>query len=210
MSRRNPATGFSENLLDRFDRQAVDVGNLGKRSFRTSPTCEAAPVSSYGMSRAFGGSGIRAGPAALPGLLAGGFAYHPLVRPVRRHSPAARRRRRGSWRAGYSPPATPPTRRTPSSVTRRRRSPPREAVWSGATRALPERQAERIRRDLRHRRFEALSDRSRADTDRHRAVRLEVEPRRLLRATLLADVMRAGAAEPASASDHSTPDPEHD
>jgi hypothetical protein len=29
MSRRNPASGFSENLLDRFDQQAVDVGNLG-------------------------------------------------------------------------------------------------------------------------------------------------------------------------------------
>ena len=46
---------------------------------------------------------------------------------------------------------------------------------------LPERQAERIRRDLRHHRFEALPDRGRADIDRHRAVRLEVEPRRLLR-----------------------------
>jgi hypothetical protein len=38
---------------------------------------------------------------------------------------------------------------------------------------LPERQAERIRRNLRHHRFEALSDRSRADIDRHRPIRLE-------------------------------------
>src|SRR5262249_29391582 len=46
---------------------------------------------------------------------------------------------------------------------------------------LPERQAERIRRDLRHHRFEALPHRSRADIDRHRAIRLEVESCRLLR-----------------------------
>src|SRR5439155_23623568 len=36
--------------------------------------------------------------------------------------------------------------------------------------------------DLRHHCFEALPDRSRADINRHGAVRLEVEPRRLLRA----------------------------
>jgi hypothetical protein len=46
---------------------------------------------------------------------------------------------------------------------------------------LPERQAERVRRDLRHHRLEALSYRSRADIDRHRPIRLEVEPRRFLR-----------------------------
>src|SRR5215468_12119729 len=46
---------------------------------------------------------------------------------------------------------------------------------------MPERHTERVRGDLRHHRFEALSDRSRADIDRHRAIRLEVEPRRLLR-----------------------------
>ena len=46
---------------------------------------------------------------------------------------------------------------------------------------LPERHTERVRGDLRHHRFEALPDRSRADIDRDRAIRLEVEPRRLLR-----------------------------
>jgi hypothetical protein len=46
---------------------------------------------------------------------------------------------------------------------------------------LVERQAERVRRDLRHHRFQTLPDRSRADIDRHRSIRLEVEPRRLLR-----------------------------
>jgi len=46
---------------------------------------------------------------------------------------------------------------------------------------LPERQPERIRRDLRHHRFEALSDRSRTDIDRHGAICLEIEPRSLLR-----------------------------
>jgi hypothetical protein len=45
---------------------------------------------------------------------------------------------------------------------------------------LPERQAERVRGDLRHHRFEALPDRSRTDIDHHRAMRFEVEPRRLL------------------------------
>ena len=45
---------------------------------------------------------------------------------------------------------------------------------------LPERHTERIRRDLRHHRFEALPNRSRTDIDRYRAIRLEVEPRRLL------------------------------
>ena len=44
-----------------------------------------------------------------------------------------------------------------------------------------ERDAERIGCDLPHHRFEALPDRSRADINRHRAIRLEVEPRRLLR-----------------------------
>src|SRR6516162_5108787 len=47
--------------------------------------------------------------------------------------------------------------------------------------ALPARQAERVRRDLRHHRFEALPDGSRADIDRHHPIRLEVEPRRLVR-----------------------------
>ena len=46
---------------------------------------------------------------------------------------------------------------------------------------LIERQPERVRPDLRHDRFEALPDRSRADIHRHRAIRFEVEPRRLLR-----------------------------
>jgi hypothetical protein len=46
---------------------------------------------------------------------------------------------------------------------------------------LPERHTERVRSDLRHHRFQALPDCSRADIDRHRAIRLEVEPRRLLR-----------------------------
>src|SRR5256714_14721644 len=46
---------------------------------------------------------------------------------------------------------------------------------------LPERHAEGVRRDLRHHRFETLSDRSRADINRHRAICLDFEPRRLLR-----------------------------
>jgi hypothetical protein len=36
------------------------------------------------------------------------------------------------------------------------------------------RHTERVRRDLRHHRFEALPDRSRTDIDRYRAIRLEV------------------------------------
>ena len=44
-----------------------------------------------------------------------------------------------------------------------------------------ERQAERVRRDLRHHRFEPLPDSSRADIDRHPAIGFELEPRRLLR-----------------------------
>src|ERR1700730_12664495 len=44
-----------------------------------------------------------------------------------------------------------------------------------------ERQAERICADLRHHRFEALPDRRGADVHRHAAVRLQFEPRRLLR-----------------------------
>lgn len=47
---------------------------------------------------------------------------------------------------------------------------------------LSERQAERVRRNLRRHRFEAVPGRSRADMHRHSAVRREIEPRRLLRA----------------------------
>jgi len=46
---------------------------------------------------------------------------------------------------------------------------------------LVERQAERVRRDLRHHRFKTLPDCSRADIDRHGSIRRKVEPRRLLR-----------------------------
>ena len=46
---------------------------------------------------------------------------------------------------------------------------------------LPERQAERIRGDLRHYRFQALPERGRADIHRHHTVRLQFQARRLLR-----------------------------